>query len=55
VEHEGRGLSPNEIHAACVVMCGLTPLPLTGDGYIKLLPAVVRTVNDYALTIANRA
>jgi putative transposase len=32
----------------------LRPLPLTGDDYIELLPAVFRTVNDYRLTIDNR-
>jgi hypothetical protein len=51
---EGRGLSPNEMYAACVGISGYVPLPLTGDDYIELLPAAFRTVNDYGLTIANR-
>lgn len=51
---EGRDLSPNEMFAACVGITGYVPLPLTGDDYIELLPAVFRTVNDYGLTIGNR-
>lgn len=51
---EGRDLSPNEMYAACVGVSGYVPLPLTGDDYIELLPAVYRTVNDYGLTIDNR-
>lgn len=51
---EGRDLSPNEMFAACVGISGYVPLPLTGDDYIELLPAVFRTVNDYGLTIDNR-
>ena len=51
---EGRDLSPNEMFAACVGISGYVPLPLTGDNYMELLPAVFRTVNDYGLTIGNR-
>ncbi len=51
---EGRDLSPNEMFAACVGISGYVPLPLTGDDYIELLPAIFRTVNDYGLTINNR-
>ncbi len=51
---EGRDVSPNEMYAACVGITGYVPLPLTGDDYIELLPAVFRTVNDYGLTIGNR-
>jgi hypothetical protein len=51
---EGRELSPNEMFAACVGISGYVPLPLTGDDYMELLPAVFRTVNDYGLTIDNR-
>ena len=51
---EGRDLSPNEMFAACVGISGYVPLPLTGDDYIELLPAVFRTVNDYGITIDNR-
>jgi transposase InsO family protein len=51
---EGRDLSPNEMYAACVAISGYVPLPLTGDDYIELLPAALRTVNDYGLTIDNR-
>jgi hypothetical protein len=51
---EGRDLSPNEMYAACVGISGYVPLPLTGDDYIELLPAVFRTVNDYGLTIDKR-
>ena len=51
---EGRDLSPNEMFAACVGISGYVPLPLTGDDYMELLPAVFRTVNDYGLTIDNR-
>lgn len=51
---EGRDLSPNEMFAACIGISGYVPLPLTGDDYIELLPAVFRTVNDYGLTIDNR-
>jgi len=40
--------------AVCVGISGYVPLPLTGDDYIELLPAVFRTVNDYGLTIDNR-
>ena len=51
---DGRDLSPNEMYAACVAISGYVPLPLTGDDYIELLPAALRTVNDYGLTIDNR-
>ena len=51
---EGRDLSPNEMFAACVGISGYVPLPLTGDDYIELLPAVFRTVNDYGITTDNR-
>ena len=51
---EGRDLSPNEMFTICVGLSGYVPLPLTGDDYIELLPAVFRTVNDYGLTIDNR-
>ena len=51
---EGREVSPNEMYAACVGISGYVPLPLTGDDYVELLPAVFRTVNDYGLTIDNR-
>jgi len=51
---EGRDLSPNEMFTICVGVSGYVPLPLTGDDYIELLPAVFRTVNDYGLTIDNR-
>ena len=51
---DGRDLSPNEMYAICVGISGYVPLPLTGDDYIELLPAVFRTVNDYGLTIDNR-
>lgn len=51
---EGRDLSPNEMFAACVGLSGYVPLPLTGDDYLELLPRVLRTVNDYGLTIGNR-
>ncbi len=47
---EGRGLSPNEMYAACVGISGYVPLPLAGDDYIELLPTAFRTVNDYGLT-----
>jgi hypothetical protein len=42
------------MYAACVGISGYVPLPLTGDDYTELLPAVFRTVNDYGLTIDNR-
>ena len=42
------------MYAACVGISGYVPLPLTGDDYIELLPAVFRTTNDYGLTIDNR-
>lgn len=51
---EGQDLSPNEMYAICVEISGYVPLPLTGDDYIELWPAVFRTVNDYGLTIDNR-
>jgi hypothetical protein len=51
---EGLDLSPNEMYAACVGISGYVPLPLSGDDYLELLPAVFRTVNDYGLTIDNR-
>ena len=51
---EGRDLSPNERFAACVGISGYVPLPLTGDDYVELVPAVFRTVNNYGLTIDNR-
>jgi hypothetical protein len=51
---ESRDLSPNEMFAACVGISGYVPLPLSGDDYIELLPALFRTVNDYGLTIDNR-
>ena len=51
---EGRDLSPNEMFAVCVEVSGYVPLPLAGEDYIELLPAMYRTVNDYGLTISNR-
>jgi hypothetical protein len=51
---EGRDLSPNEMYADCVGLSGYIPLPLTGDDYLELLPAVFRVVNDYGITIDNR-
>jgi transposase InsO family protein len=47
-------LSPNEMYAALVATAGYLPVPLSGDDYIELLPALWRTVNDYGVRIDHR-
>ena len=39
------------MYAACVGITGYVPLPLSGDDYIELLPAVFRTVNCQTCTL----
>lgn len=51
---DGRAISPNDMYAAAVTIAGYLPTSLTGDDYLELLPAKLRTVNDYGLTIDGR-
>jgi transposase InsO family protein len=50
----GRALTPNETYAALVETAGYVPIPLAGDDYIELLPAVWRVVNSYGVKIRHR-
>lgn len=52
--HPGRSFTPNEKYATLVETCGYVPVPLSGDDYIELLPAVWRVVNDYGIKIKRR-
>jgi hypothetical protein len=50
----GRAMSPNDVYALLVSRTGYLPLPLGGEDYLELLPAVWRSVNDYGIRIDHR-
>ena len=50
----GRELSPNQAYAVQVARAGYLPVPLSGEDYIELLPAVWRAVNAYGVLISYR-
>ncbi|MFJ5843060.1 Mu transposase C-terminal domain-containing protein [Streptomyces shenzhenensis] len=47
-------MSPNDAYALLVSRTGYLPLPLSGEDYLELLPAVWRSVNDYGVRIDHR-
>ncbi|MDY0816245.1 Mu transposase C-terminal domain-containing protein [Kitasatospora purpeofusca] len=47
-------LSPNEMWGALVAVCGYLPVPLTGDDYTELLPAVWKAVTDQGIRVDHR-
>ncbi|MEU6804975.1 Mu transposase C-terminal domain-containing protein [Streptomyces neyagawaensis] len=61
-EHEGlrhpmmprRALSPNEMWAALVAVCGYVPVPLEREDYIELMPVKRQKINDYGIRIDYR-
>ncbi|MFI6155161.1 transposase [Kitasatospora sp. NPDC051170] len=61
-EHDGlrhpmmprTALSPNEMWAALVAVCGHVPVPLGQDDYIELMPLVRQKINDYGIRIDYR-
>jgi hypothetical protein len=50
----GRMFTPNEKYTALVEASGYTPVTLTGDDYIELLPAVWQAINAYGIRIHHR-
>ncbi|MEW2252740.1 Mu transposase C-terminal domain-containing protein [Streptomyces sp. NPDC006975] len=50
----GRAMSPNDAYALLVSRTGYLPVPLRGEDYLELLPAVWRSVNDYGVRIDHR-
>lgn len=61
-EHDGlrhpmmprRALSPNEMWAALVAVCGYVPVPLGREDYIDLMPVKRQKINDYGIRIDYR-
>ncbi|MFH9554542.1 Mu transposase C-terminal domain-containing protein [Streptomyces sp. NPDC017435] len=61
-EHDGlrhpmmprRALSPNEMWAALVAVCGYVPVPLGREDYIELMPVRRQKINDYGIRIDYR-
>ncbi|MDV7220519.1 Mu transposase C-terminal domain-containing protein [Streptomyces prunicolor] len=61
-EHDGlrhpmmprRALSPNEMWAALVAVCGYVPVPLGREDYIELMPVKRQKINDYGIRIDYR-
>ncbi|WP_327180486.1 Mu transposase C-terminal domain-containing protein [Streptomyces sp. NBC_01334] len=61
-EHDGlrhpmmprRALSPNEMWAALVGVCGYVPVPLGREDYIELMPLKRQKINDYGIRIDYR-
>ncbi|MFI1068163.1 transposase [Streptomyces spororaveus] len=49
-----RALSPNEMWAALVSVCGYVPVPLGREDYIELLPVKRQKINDYGIRIGYR-
>ncbi|MFB7505218.1 Mu transposase C-terminal domain-containing protein [Streptomyces broussonetiae] len=49
-----RPLSPNEMWAALVAVCGYVPVPLGRDDYIELMPIKRQKINDYGIRIDYR-
>ncbi|MFD4814371.1 Mu transposase C-terminal domain-containing protein [Streptomyces sp. NPDC058418] len=61
-EHDGlrdpmmprRALSPNEMWAALVAVCGYVPVPLGREDYTELMPVKRQKINDYGIRIDYR-
>ncbi|MFD3880117.1 transposase [Streptomyces microflavus] len=61
-EHDGlrhpvmprRALSPNEMWAALVAVCGYVPVPLGREDYIELMPVRRQKINGYGIRIDYR-
>lgn len=61
-EHDGlrhpmmprRALSPNEMWATLVAVCGYVPVPLGREDYIELMPVKRQKINDYGIRIDYR-
>ncbi|MGW0191610.1 Mu transposase C-terminal domain-containing protein [Streptomyces sp. NPDC003362] len=49
-----RALSPNEMWAALVAVCGYVPVPLGREDYIELMPIKRQKINDYGIRIDYR-
>ncbi|UQA90524.1 transposase family protein [Streptomyces halobius] len=47
-------LSPNEMWAALVAVCGYVPVPLGHQDYIELMPLKRQKINDYGIRIDYR-
>ncbi|WP_438319368.1 Mu transposase C-terminal domain-containing protein (plasmid) [Streptomyces sp. HUAS TT3] len=47
-------LSPNEMWAALVSVCGYVPVPLGREDYIELMPLKRQKINDYGIRIDYR-
>ena len=47
-------LSPNEMWAALVAVCGYVPVPLGREDYIELMPLKRQKINDYGIRINYR-
>jgi hypothetical protein len=47
-------LSPNEMWAALVAVCGYVPVPLSREDYIELMPVKRQKINDYGIRIDYR-
>ncbi|MGW2369714.1 Mu transposase C-terminal domain-containing protein [Streptomyces sp. NPDC001667] len=47
-------LSPNEMWAALVPVCGYVPVPLGREDYIELMPVKRQKINDYGIRIDYR-
>ncbi|MGW8954737.1 Mu transposase C-terminal domain-containing protein [Streptomyces sp. NPDC055709] len=47
-------LSPNEMWAALVAVCGYVPVPLGREDYIELMPLKRQKINDYGIRIDYR-
>ena len=52
--HPQRTFSPNQKYAALIETAGYVPVPLSGEDYIELLPAIWRAVNAYGIKISHR-
>ncbi|MGW0649430.1 transposase [Streptomyces umbrinus] len=49
-----RALSPNEMWAALIGVCGYVPVPLGREDYIELMPVKRQKINDYGIRIDYR-
>ncbi|MFD5390791.1 Mu transposase C-terminal domain-containing protein [Streptomyces sp. NPDC127074] len=49
-----RALSPNEMWASLVAVCGYVPVPLGREDYIELMPVKRQKINDYGIRIDYR-
>ncbi|MET9418766.1 transposase [Streptomyces klenkii] len=47
-------LSPNEMWAALIAVCGYVPVPLGREDYIELMPLKRQKINDYGIRIDYR-